>query len=889
MVSLARFFHVVLILFVSVVFTSVLISCGDGGGNGDSTTPLNLKTAAEIDPPEVTVDPMLVPSVSQIAGINGGPGRNLLLMNSDIGAGYQFDFVENEIYLITDSADELAGLMSRWGASLLFEVVPPSNGTTTDPVKMYLLNVDPSAADTSTLNEDLAMLDSTMHGKHQVSSENGLRLLALIVSETKDHGLNVGINVLLKSQGLAERSTQEAAIGVDEASFVYTRNGFEWTYMERDPDVPDDMLWPLDTGVAEALRVVEANGSFSNRVKALIADGGFYPNDDFPAFTSIGALRTPNPDPTNCGRPDPISATCSAHGTHVSLSGFGLPDNEFGTFGPGGPVTDLILLQSPSIDYLSIVRFITESLPAALDERPNIINVSASVSIPAGLCFLACEPLDFLAGMLNDNGIIFVAAAGNAGINVDANDRICVWPICVSFEEAAIIPCETDHVICVGAHVFDRSVRTPYSNFGNYADNNSVDIFAPGDVYSVTALNADNTLTSPVDDLQVIRGTSFATPFVAGVMALTWASDPSQTDDEVKNCVLSSAFPQSFMGEPRRINALGAVQCAMGGTHPFVEIIAPAEFAYFERGLTSVVLRANADDLEDGLELTINWTSSLDGSLGSSSPGAGLNLGPLRLGIGLHEICASTTDSSGRTSEDCTETRISSAAPIISILEPSTDDSFNQAAIITLSGTAFDPDGPTPTNISWFFDREPVETPSTFPVATTLEASVLASDFAPGDYQVSLVVEDNSGRYALARVSITITVNPANLPPVITITDPAQSEVFQSWDGGLITIPFSATANDVEDGSIPFDQIQWFVSTEDGSEQPLTVNSTTVCVAFDFFGGCIKYGTFRDIELGPLLGNTSTKHVIKGRVSDSDGDQNEESNGRVTIFVNQLI
>ena len=859
-----------------------------GHGDSEGICEHELKTAAEIDPPEVTVDPTLVPSASQIAGIDGGPMRNLLLMNSDIGAGYQFDFVEDEIYLITDSADELAGLMSRWGASLLFEIVPPSNGSTTDPVKMYLLNVDPSAADTSTLNEDLAMLDSTMHGKHQVSSESGLKLLALVVSEIKNQGLNVGINVLLKSQGLAERSTREAALGVNEASFVYTRNGFEWSYMERDPDVPGDDLWPLDTGVAEALRVVEANGSLSNRVKALIADGGFYPNDDFPDFTSIGALRTPNPDPTNCGSAGPISATCSSHGTHVSLSGFGLPDNEFGTFGPGGPVTDLILLQSPSVDFAAIVRFITESLPAALSERPDIINVSASVAIPWGWCFLACEPMDFLAGILDDAGIIFVAAAGNAGINVDATDEICI-PFCVRFEEAAIIPCETDNVICVGAHVFDRSIRTSYSNFGNYADNNSVDIFAPGDVYSVTALNADNTSTSPVDDLQVIRGTSFATPFVAGVLALTWASNPSQTDDDVKNCVLSSAFTQSFTGEPRRINALGAVQCAMGGTHPFIQITAPADGGRFRRGVQAIELSADADDLEDGLALSIGWTSSLDGFLGNTAPGGILNLGPLRLRIGDHEICAGTTDSSARSARDCVDIRVVGARPVVNILQPRIDDVFTQSSNITLSASIFDPDGPTPTDIRWFI--HPSFTPTGPPVATgVLLASIPASGYAPGEYTVTLDVVDSDGNFEQRFVRpIIIIEDPANAFPVIAITQPTGGQTFFSGDGGPVTIPLSAVVSDSEDGSIPFDQIDWFVSADGGPEIPLTVSSLRICIRFDPFGGCELFGTTYSVELGPVGSNTLTRHAIKGRVQDSAGQQNLESNGRVTIFINQFI
>lgn len=853
------------------------------------------RTAAEVDPPNVTIDPTLLPAPIQIAGVDGGDMRNVARMNSEIGDGYQFDFVENEIYLVTDQPDDLAALQSRTGATVLFDILLPGMSPSGGPLTIYLLSVDPSAADTTTLNSILATLSPDLHGEHQVSSEPALKLLALIASEINDHGLHVGINFLLRSQDLSERSTEEAQNGVDitagPMNFVYTRNGFEWPYTERDPDVPGDGLWPLDTGVAEAIRVVEAEWGGFNMIRAMIADGGFYPNEDFPTYENVGSLRTPNPDPTNCGNPGPISATCSAHGTHAVLSGFGVPDNEFGTFGPGGTVGDLILLQSPSMDFSSISRFITDEISVALALRPRIINVSASTPIPGGLCFIVCEPLDIVADYVNGQGILFVAAAGNQGVNVDATDEICL-PFCVRFEEAAFIPCETDHVICVGAHTALRSVRAPYSNFGTYTDANSVDIFAPGDVYSVTALNADETASPVVDDLQIINGTSWATPFTAGILALTWSANPSLSHSQVLGCVTSTAHTSSFTAEPRRVNALGAVQCAMGGTHPFVEIVTPAEGARFTRGTESVELRANADDLEDGTALTIAWFSSLQGALGTTDPGARRNLGPLGLRVGEHEICAGVTDSSRRSVQDCVDIEIRSAAPIIEILQPRPggDNSYGQSDDIVLSATAFDPDGPMPTDIRWFIDRYGEPT-STIPVVTgTLNSSVPASGYAPGDYRVTLIVEDDTGRGALRDVDIEIVADvPGDAVPSITISQPAPASTFDSGDGSPVTIPLRAVAEDAEDGIIPFDRIEWYVSVNGDPEQPLTVDAVVVCVEFDPFGGCVRFTTQYSFELAPEPGDTETEFEIKGRVEDSDENPNREPDGRVTIFIRQLI
>jgi subtilisin family serine protease len=570
------------------------------------------------------------------------------------------------------------------------------------------------------------------------------------------------------------------------------------------------------------------------------------------------------------------------------ITGFGVPDNEFGTFGPGGTVGDLVLLQSPSLDFGSVARFIIDEISVALSMRPRIINVSATVAVPGGWCFAVCEPLDVVADYVDGQGILFIAAAGNQGANVDATDEICL-PFCVRFEEAAFIPCETDHVVCVGAHTALLSIRTPYSNFGTYTDANSVDIFAPGDLYSVTALSADSTASPVVDDLQIINGTSYASPFTAGIVALTWAANPALSHTQVLNCVIGSAHTSSFTGEPRRVNALGAVQCAMGGTHPFVEIVAPADGARFDRGRESVELRANADDLEDGSALTIVWSSSLQGALGTSSPGAIRNLGALGLQVGEHEICAGVTDSSSRTIRDCIDIEVRSAAPIINILQPVSGDVYVESDSIVLSATAFDPDGPTPPIIRWFIDRLG-DSLSTVPVATgTLSTAVPASTYGPGDYAVSLYVEDETGRGSFDDALFSIIEDPDNALPAITISEPSSGATFESGDGSPVTIPLVAAATDAEDGAIPFSQIGWTVSVNGGAPVPLAVDSITVCVEFDPILGCVRFATQYSFDLAPAAGETRTTFEIKGTVQDSAMQENSESNGRVTVFVTQLI
>ena len=113
---------------------------------------------------------------------------------------------------------------------------------------------------------------------------------------------------------------------------------------------------------------------------------------------------------------------------------------------------------------------------------------------------------------------------------------------------------------------------------------------------------------------------------MAGVFALTWAANPGLTNTQVRNCVLGAAHTESFTGERRRINALGAVSCAMAGTHPWVEILQPSEGAAFVRGAETVTLQAESDDYEDGAP-GIFWSSSIDGYLVMTDSGSRSNIG----------------------------------------------------------------------------------------------------------------------------------------------------------------------------------------------------------------------------------------------------------------------
>jgi subtilisin family serine protease len=119
-----------------------------------------------------------------------------------------------------------------------------------------------------------------------------------------------------------------------------------------------------------------------------------------------------------------------------------------------------------------------------------------------------------------DAGVLFVAAAGNDGMNTDLNPG---YPSTY----------DLDNIISVGASdSYDGAAW--FSNFGKAG----VDLFAPG--VSILSSTPGNTYSS-------YSGTSMATPHVSGVAALIWARYPTSSWWKIKAAVLNGVdFPAAF-------------------------------------------------------------------------------------------------------------------------------------------------------------------------------------------------------------------------------------------------------------------------------------------------------------------------------------------------------
>ena len=94
---------------------------------------------------------------------------------------------------------------------------------------------------------------------------------------------------------------------------------------------------------------------------------------------------------------------------------------------------------------------------------------------------------------------------------------------------------EAKNWIEVGALSYKPGEDSP-ATFSNYGAKN-VDVFAPGvQIYA----------TTPDDNYRYLRGTSMASPVVAGVASVIRAHFPSLTASQVKDIIMQSATPLDF-------------------------------------------------------------------------------------------------------------------------------------------------------------------------------------------------------------------------------------------------------------------------------------------------------------------------------------------------------
>lgn len=221
------------------------------------------------------------------------------------------------------------------------------------------------------------------------------------------------------------------------------------------------------------------------------------------------------------------------HGTHVSGVIAAERNNGKGGNGIANNVKIMAIRVVPNGDEYD--KDVALAIRYAVDNGAKIINMSFGK-------YYSPHP-DWVQDAIKyaaEKDVLLVSGAGNDKTNIDKKTN---YPTDNSLDGTKKI---ANNYISVGAldPDYGASMVADYSNYGKL----NVDLFAPG-----TAIYTP----SPDNEYDLIDGTSFASPAVAGIAALIRSQYPSLTASQVKQVLLESGLssPQKVIvgGDQNRV------------------------------------------------------------------------------------------------------------------------------------------------------------------------------------------------------------------------------------------------------------------------------------------------------------------------------------------------
>ncbi|MFW6080137.1 MAG: S8 family serine peptidase, partial [Gemmatimonadota bacterium] len=521
---------------------------------------------------------------------------------------------------------------------------------------------------------------------------------------------------------------------------------------------PDAFTWPThqvggtqNIGVAGAWRALDFADRLSpGSVPLAVLDMGFAPDRDWASdWVAIGNVPAVDPIGTRNALGCSEFGDCPWHGTDVVSSAMALPDNGYGAAGPGGPVAEPIAVYTLYDFFTSITALAEARLLGA-----RIANMSYSAPVPLGLGF-SVAPFATATLRFHRAGMLLFAAAGNNGDDVDS--EVCLFGFCS--ETTWHTPCENPGVICVGGLAWDSKDRHSSSNYGD----ENVDIYGPYELFA--GPNPDHAENAA----RMIRGTSFASPFVAGVAALVWAADPGLGADEVEALLMETAHESPDEDVARYVDAYGAVTTALGDVPPAVEILRPDDGASLQTGL-SVTLWARARPFDDGIDCcAVEWESDVDGPLGT-----GESIRYAFPSPGARTLNVTATDGNGLESTETVVVEVVNTPPSPRITRPLDGGEVHHSVQSVLRGYADDPNesgGRVPCESIRWASSDPADTmdPSGCAVTATFADA--------GPRTVTMHATDSHGAAVITEAEVTAVDPPENLPPSVTVTSPDNGAV----------------------------------------------------------------------------------------------------------------
>jgi thermitase len=294
---------------------------------------------------------------------------------------------------------------------------------------------------------------------------------------------------------------------------------------------PNDPYFPQQWGmtVIQAPEAWDVETGLAN-IKIAVLDTGVDQNHE-----DLAGRIVANRNFTYSGTYDDLYG----HGTHVAGIASAVTNNGIGVAGAG---YDCSIMNGKVLDDngSGAYSWIASGIIWAADNGADVINMSLGGKFGS-------STLENAVNYAWGKGVVVVAAAGNNG------------------SSRANYPAYYTNCIAVAAS--DQSdAKASFSNYGSW-----VDVAAPGvGIYS-TLPNHPNSIGS---DYGSLNGTSMATPHVAGLAGLVWASSYSTNNAAVRDRIESTADQAGTMWSTydiKRINAYSAVKT----TPPPVDNTAP--------------------------------------------------------------------------------------------------------------------------------------------------------------------------------------------------------------------------------------------------------------------------------------------------------------------------
>ena len=182
----------------------------------------------------------------------------------------------------------------------------------------------------------------------------------------------------------------------------------------------------------------------------------------------------------------------------------------------------ILPLQALNDDSYGDTYTVSNAVRYAADQGAHIISISLGTS--------ADDPYMRLAILYAlDRGSIVVAAAGNNGCN------------CISY------PANYPEVLAIGA-VAPNGAPASFSSYGA-----NLDILAPGQSMVSPTFSSTNQTSA----YATVSGTSFATPYLSGLLGLAKASQPSASWEELIGAMFEKSNKSGLSASTPRTDTLG--------------------------------------------------------------------------------------------------------------------------------------------------------------------------------------------------------------------------------------------------------------------------------------------------------------------------------------------